>query len=925
MGLFSKRWLMTSLAGLGLALSGFGQAQTNTPISSTPRVQQTGRLDYVAIGASFRTANGNASSPCTIKTGAATTAVGNGGSAKAEITGNYAEVLASARGTSQQVPTAAGTTVRAAYLYWVASQNDGVVANADNQVSFVVNGVANNVTASRVWTGVNRNGGSMGAFADVTSLVQANPNATMRMDGLDIQYNSEHCSVATVHGAWALYIVYENPGLSTKLISFYDGLNYIGGSSGVGSGSIIATGFSVPNTSSLDRVSKISILVADGDADSTVGDSLSLNSNLSTATTISTPNRPSGNFFLGAVTTAQEDGTEALQVGSATTAIASTTGGLDVATYIAAPAIIPVGSTSVTATIASPTSGGELLLAHNIIVMANTTNSNVRLVKTIEGGATTVTNGNSLKYILTVDNAQGVTEALNVVTVDTLPQGLTYNSTEISYDAGATWTTLSGVTTSVSGGVTTITTPAVRRIDPDGKVWGGTNAIATQLGTQNVRYRITATANGAAFGSVTNTATATSGVTETTTVADNTGARDVTINRRTNLVITKIDGVAAVNAGGTATYTIRVTNTGTDAVTGAVLRDPLATGLTKTAVACSATPGQCTAGTTPTITQLEGAAGYALPALASGQFYEITVTATVTATSGSVTNTATVAAPSGATDPDTSNNTASDVNTVAAADVTITKTGPAYAKPGGDVTYTLTVSNSGAATAAAVSVTDLLPPNVTYKSSAPAATVSGQNLTWSLGSLASGASQILTVVVTAPSTATLASTPAARTLTNTATVSTTTPESNPDNSASAVTQMVDAALTKTVKNVTQNTAVGTTGGGRPGEVLEYCIAFENIGAVALPNFVVTDQVPGNTNAQTGGYDAEEASAATGFGVKLTRGTTPPTTSYFTSAADTDVGALSSTGGSFGRGTMTVNLGALTVGDQGSVCFRTAIR
>ncbi|WP_189059024.1 DUF11 domain-containing protein [Deinococcus daejeonensis] len=391
----------------------------------------------------------------------------------------------------------------------------------------------------------------------------------------------------------------------------------------------------------------------------------------------------------------------------------------------------------------------------------------------------------------------------------------------------------------------------------------------------------------------------------------------------TDLAVSKTDSVGSVNAGATTTYTIRVTNNGPSSVTGATLTDAAVTGLNVTGVACSGTPGQCTAGTTPTTSQLQ--AGYALPTLTSGQFYELRVTGTITAVSGSVANTATVTPPNGVADTNTANNTASDVNTVAAADVTITKTGPAYAKPGGDVTYTLTVSNSGAVTAAAVSVTDMLPPNVTYKSSAPAATVSGQNLTWSLGSLASGASQILTVVVTAPSTATLASTPAARTLTNKATVSTTTLESNPDNTATAVTWMVAAKLTKSVKNVTQNTTFGTSGGGLPGEVLEYCIDFENIGGAALPNFVVTDEVPGNTTAQLTGFDADELSAATGFGVKLTRGTTKPTTSYFTSAADTDDGALSSTGGSAGRGTMTVNLGALTVGDQGSVCFRTSIR
>lgn len=85
-----------------------------------------------------------------------------------------------------------------------------------------------------------------------------------------------------------------------------------------------------------------------------------------------------------------------------------------------------------------------------------------------------------------------------------------------------------------------------------------------------------------------------------------------------------------VTAGGTTAYTIRVTNNGPAGVTGAVLSDPAAAGLTKIQVACSPTPGQCTAGTTPTVAQLES--GYALPTLANGQFYEIVVTATVTAT-----------------------------------------------------------------------------------------------------------------------------------------------------------------------------------------------------------------------------------------------------------------------------------------------------
>lgn len=131
-----------------------------------------------------------------------------------------------------------------------------------------------------------------------------------------------------------------------------------------------------------------------------------------------------------------------------------------------------------------------------------------------------------------------------------------------------------------------------------------------------------------------------------------------------DLAITKTNGASTVDAGGTTTYTLTVTNNGPSAVTGAILRDAAASGLAKTAIACSSAPGQCTAGTTPTIAQIEDAGGYALPALASGESYQITVTADVTATSGSVTNIATIAAPAGTTDPTTANDSAADADTV---------------------------------------------------------------------------------------------------------------------------------------------------------------------------------------------------------------------------------------------------------------------
>ena len=295
-----KRLIRNILPALGfLSLSAY--AQTNTAISATPRFQQSGRLDYVALGASFRTDNGNGGSPCTIKTGNSTTATGSASNRNNEVVANNATLLDSNRSAAQVVP--ADSTIKAAYLYWVASQDDGTEANADNQVTLTVGGVASTVTASRVWTGTNSNGGSMGAFANVTSLMPTvtAANSTVRMDGLSIQINGSQCGNSTVHGAWALYVVYEHPGLSSKLISFYDGLEYIGGNAAIPSKSITASGFSVPNASSLDRVSKVSVMVADADHNAT-GDSLALKSDLSTAATVqSSTGRTSNNFFVGLV------------------------------------------------------------------------------------------------------------------------------------------------------------------------------------------------------------------------------------------------------------------------------------------------------------------------------------------------------------------------------------------------------------------------------------------------------------------------------------------------------------------------------------------------------------------------------------------------------------------------------------------------
>nr|WP_255675382.1 isopeptide-forming domain-containing fimbrial protein [Deinococcus sp. 12RED42] len=283
-------------------------------------------------------------------------------------------------------------------------------------------------------------------------------------------------------------------------------------------------------------------------------------------------------------------------------------------------------------------------------------------------------------------------------------------------------------------------------------------------------------------------------------------------------------------------------------------------------------------------------------------------------------------------DPATPASNDATVTRMAAPDVTVTKTGPAFAqpadpaKPDQSIIYTLVVSNVGDKDAGSVTVRDVLPTGLTFKSASAGGTyvVGTRTVTWTLPALIAGGAQTLTVEVTAPTAAQIQGSSGVKQVSNTAAVSTagdTVPGN--DTSATVNTAFILPVLAKDVRNVTKNSLFGTSGGGLPGEVLEYCIDFRNEGGAALPNFVLVDHVPGNTNALITAYDADEPSAATGFGVKLTRGAV---TSYLSSsAADADGGRLTTTGGTFSRGTMTVTLGTLAVGESGRACFQTTIR
>ena len=130
-------------------------------------------------------------------------------------------------------------------------------------------------------------------------------------------------------------------------------------------------------------------------------------------------------------------------------------------------------------------------------------------------------------------------------------------------------------------------------------------------------------------------------------------ARHITVHAGlADLAVSKTDGVASVDAGGTTTYMVTLSNNGPSLANGATIRDAVAAGLTKTALgACSPAGGAVcpTAGGGAgqlSIAALE-AGTVVVPTLPSGGSLSFTVTVDVTATSGTVTNTVTATPPAG--------------------------------------------------------------------------------------------------------------------------------------------------------------------------------------------------------------------------------------------------------------------------------------
>ena len=154
-------------------------------------------------------------------------------------------------------------------------------------------------------------------------------------------------------------------------------------------------------------------------------------------------------------------------------------------------------------------------------------------------------------------------------------------------------------------------------------------------------------------GTITNQADVTSDAHDPAS-GNNSASEGTTVNRLADLSISKTDSPDPAVAGEQVTYTLTAHNAGPSSAPGTVVTDTLPGGITYE----SATPCQ------GTCTHPPGIVSCSLGTLASGADATITILLRPTG-AGSLTNQASIA--SDATDPNTSNNTASAVTTVSAA------------------------------------------------------------------------------------------------------------------------------------------------------------------------------------------------------------------------------------------------------------------
>ena len=470
------------------------------------------------------------------------------------------------------------------------------------------------------------------------------------------------------------------------------------------------------------------------------------------------------------------------------------------------------GTLTNTASVSSPT--GDPNSTNNVTPPVITTVTAVADIGIGKSASASVSASSNLVYTISVTNF-GPSSASSVVVTDTLPANVTF-------------------------------------VSASGSGLNNSGVVSWSLGTlaNGQVSNVTVTVTAPASGTLTNTAS----------VSSPTGDPNST-NNVTPPVITTVTAVADIGIGKSASavvsassnlvYTISVTNFGPSSASSVVVTDTLPANVTFV----SASGGGVNNG---------GVVSWTLGTLANGRVSNVTVTVTAPA-SGSLTNVATVSSPTG--DPNSTNNVTPPVITTVTnsalpqADIAVFKTGPTSGIAGSNLTYTVTVNNSGPSTATNVVVSDLLPAGFTFVSATPSSTVSNNLVSWPAISLAKNAVSNFTVTAVSA---------AGGNFTNIAFATSDTLDPNPTNNNGTLTN----AQVRTTVAPLADVAVFKTGSTNvnAGGAVVYTITATNMGPSTASNVVVRDNLPAGVTFQSasGSYTLSNT-VVTWPGVTLAKG------------------------------------------------------
>ncbi|WP_342329126.1 gliding motility-associated C-terminal domain-containing protein [Pedobacter sp. FW305-3-2-15-E-R2A2] len=310
-----------------------------------------------------------------------------------------------------------------------------------------------------------------------------------------------------------------------------------------------------------------------------------------------------------------------------------------------------------------------------------TTISNQSGLVMLKNGPSTAQAGTAISYTLKISNT-GLSDAMNALITDAVPAQI----------KGVSWSAaVQGAATLIGTGSGTGNAVSLNGNIPT----GAANAILVTInGTVDPSFS----------GSISNTGTA-----DPSEIGSPSSSSTVTtqVGRTPVLTITKT-GPATLNAGQNISYTIEVTNTSVADAQALVITDavPAEIGNVNWSASTAGAAGLIGTGTgTGNAISITGN----LPTGAANKI-TITVTGTVAASfNGSLANTAT-AEPA---EPGTTPKSATATTAVSRKPIlSIVKAGPATITAGQQITYTVTVSNTGTSNAVAVAIADLIPASI---------------------------------------------------------------------------------------------------------------------------------------------------------------------------------------------------------------------